>query len=156
MPMTPEEIEEFLAEPRLCHFATVDERGRPRVRPLWYLWRDGAFWFTTRLEARHTGRDVAGGGVASVSVASEDRPYRAVVATGTVEVVGKDRALLESISYRYGEREGRAWVAGAMKEPDRTVLKTVPERLVSWHYGRGDYGRQNRGASLRTDPPKTG
>src|SRR5439155_18767125 len=39
MPLPPEELEEFLADPRMAHFATVDAKGRPRVRPIWYLWR---------------------------------------------------------------------------------------------------------------------
>jgi nitroimidazol reductase NimA-like FMN-containing flavoprotein (pyridoxamine 5'-phosphate oxidase superfamily) len=150
MPLTPEEIDAFLAEPRLCHFATVDGQGRPRVRPLWYLWRDRAFWFTTRLEQRHTGRDVVAAGIASISVGTDERPYRAVVATGPIEVVGKDEALLRAISTRYGRREGEAWLRGALKEPDRTVLKMVPERVLSWNYGRGDYRKQNDGASMRT------
>jgi nitroimidazol reductase NimA-like FMN-containing flavoprotein (pyridoxamine 5'-phosphate oxidase superfamily) len=150
MPMTPEEIDAFLAEPRLCHFATVDSNGEPRARPLWYLWRDGVFWFTTRLEARHTGRDAVSRGIASISIASEERPYRAVVARGPIEVIGKDPVLLETIATRYGEREGRAWLSGALKESDRTVMKMVPSELVSWHYGRGDYTKQNRGQSMRT------
>ncbi|MFN2590460.1 MAG: pyridoxamine 5'-phosphate oxidase family protein [Actinomycetota bacterium] len=157
--MTPSEVEEFLAEPRLCHFATVDADGLPRVRPLWFLWRDEAFWFTTRLEARHTGRDVASSGRATISIASDDRPYRAVLAAGVVDTIGKDRALLEAISTRYGRREGLTWLRGAMEEPDRTVLRMAPKRLVSWNYGRGDYRRQNRGDSMRTAalrPPERG
>ena len=77
MSMKPEEIDAFLGEPRLCHFATIDAKGRPRVRPLWYLWRDGAFWLTTRKEARHTGRDLESHPEVALSVASESRPYRA-------------------------------------------------------------------------------
>jgi nitroimidazol reductase NimA-like FMN-containing flavoprotein (pyridoxamine 5'-phosphate oxidase superfamily) len=149
--MTPEEIDAFLSEPRLAHFATVDRSGRARVRPLWYLWREGAFYFTTRLEARHTGRDVEAGSSIAVSIASEDRPYRAVIARGTPEVIGKDESLLRAISFRYGEREGNSWLAGALKEPDRTVFRIDPRSLISWNYGRGDYGRQNRGQSMRTD-----
>jgi PPOX class probable F420-dependent enzyme len=149
MPLTPEELDAFLNEPRLCHFATVDSKGRPRVRPLWYLWRDGAFWFTTRLEARHTGRDLRHGGRVAVSIASEDRPYRAVVVHGAVEVIGKDEELLRAISTRYGRREGEAWLRRALKEPDRTVLRLVPETLISWDYGKGDYRRQNEGQSMR-------
>jgi PPOX class probable F420-dependent enzyme len=151
MPLTPEEIDTFLAEPRLCHFATVDSDGRPRVRPLWYLWRDGAFWFTTRLEARHTGRDVTSSGMATISIASDDRPYRAVIASGRIEVIGQDEDLLRAISTRYGRREGDDWRRRALREPDRTVLKMVPERLLSWHYGRGDYAKQNTGQSMRTE-----
>lgn len=150
MPLTPRELEEFLAQPRLAHAATLGPRGRLRVRPLWYLWREGAFWFTTRRETRHTGRDVSAGSPLAVSIASEDRPYRAVVAYGVPEVLDKDEELLLAISTRYGEAEGRRWTAHAMREPDRVVLRLVPDVLLSWHYGRGDLSRQDRGVSMRT------
>ena len=65
-------------------------------------------------------------------------------------MVGKDEALLWDISSRYGEREARGWLAGALKEPDRTVLKLAPRTLLSWNYGRGEYRRQNQGQSMRT------
>jgi len=133
--MTPEEIDEFLAAPRLCHFATTDERGRPRVRPVWYLWRDGAFWFTTRLESRHTGRDLSTSEWVAMSVASEDRPYRTVIAHGRPEVAPKDREILLAISTRYGEGPGRRWTAIAMREPDRVVLRMEPSKLISRDYG---------------------
>jgi PPOX class probable F420-dependent enzyme len=136
MPMTREEIDEFLAPPRLCHFATVDGEGRPRVRPLWYLWRGGEFLFTTRLDARHTGRDLKAHPRVAVSIASEDRPYRAVVAHGQPEVVEKTEELLLAVSTRYGEKEGRRWTSKAMNEPDRVLLRMVPETLLTWDYRR--------------------
>jgi PPOX class probable F420-dependent enzyme len=136
MPMSREEIDEFLAAPRLCHFATVDDRGRPRVRPLWYLWRGGEFLFTTRTEARHTGRDLRAHPRAAVSIASEDRPYRAVIAHGQPEVVEKTEELLLAISTRYGDTEGRRWAAKAMTEPDRVLLRMAPETLLTWDYRR--------------------
>src|SRR2546429_698878 len=80
-----------LAAPRLAHFATVSGDGGPRVRPLWYVYEEGAFWFTTRLEARWTGADVAAGSPVAISIGSEDRPYRAVVARGPAEVWSRDR-----------------------------------------------------------------
>jgi nitroimidazol reductase NimA-like FMN-containing flavoprotein (pyridoxamine 5'-phosphate oxidase superfamily) len=137
--MTPEEVDEFLSAPRLAHFATTDQRGRPRVRPLWFLWRDGAFWFTTRLEVRGTGRDLSTSERVAVSVASEDRPYRAVVAYGRPEVVQRDRDLLLDISTRYGDGPGRRWTAMAMREPDRVVFRMEPTTLISWDYGKGDH-----------------
>jgi PPOX class probable F420-dependent enzyme len=136
MPMTREEVDEFLAPPRLCHFATVDNQGRPRVRPLWYLWRDGEFLFTTRLEARHTGRDLESSPQVAVSIASEDHPYRAVIAHGRAEVVERTEQLLLAISTRYGDAEGRLWAARAMTEPDRAILRMVPETLLTWDYRR--------------------
>ena len=149
MPMSPDEVEAFLAAPRLCHFATVDEDGLPRVRPLWYLWRDGAFWFTTRLRIRRTGRDLVAGSPATLSIASEDEPYRAVVAHGRVEILGKDRQLLRDISTRYGD--SGAWADRVMGQEDRTCLRLSPDWLLSWHYGRDDSAAQDRGVSMRTD-----
>ena len=134
--MTPQEIDAFLAEPRLCHFATVDDQGKPRVRPLWFLWGDGVFWLTTRAEARHTGRDLRAHPEVALSVASENRPYRAVVAHGRPEMVEKSREMLLAISTRYGEAPGKSWTAIAMKEPDRVIMKLVPKTLLSWDYGK--------------------
>jgi len=143
MPMSDQEKEEFLAAPRLAHFATVSADGKPRVRPLWYVYADGAFWFTTRLEARWTGADVAAGSPAAISIGSEDRPYRAVVARGPAQVWEEDReAWLERIAVKYGEQEGRRWLAVALGEPDRVVLRMVPDSVVTWDYGKGDSRHQ--------------
>src|SRR5688572_27513504 len=120
MPLEGKELKAFLDEVHLCHWATIAPDGRPRVRPLWYLYADRAFWFTTRLEVRRTGADVAAGSPVAVSIAGEERPYRAVVLHGTPKVWTEDRdSWLERIATRYGETEGRRWLAGALKEPDR-------------------------------------
>jgi hypothetical protein len=72
----------------------------------------------------------------ALSVASEDRPYRAVLAQGRPEVVERDETLLLAISTRYGDADGRRWAARAMKEPDRILLRLVPDILLSWDYRR--------------------
>jgi PPOX class probable F420-dependent enzyme len=154
MPLEGDDLLEFLEDVRLCHWATVGPDGEPNVRPLWYLYADRAFWFTTRLEVRRTGRDITEGSSVAVSIASQDRPYRAVVAYGRPEVWEEDRdAWLERIATRYGEREGREWLEGAMKEQDRVVLRLVPDRVIAWDYGRRDYGRMQKGASLLVELP---
>jgi general stress protein 26 len=154
MPMHGNELKAFLEEIRLCHWATVGPDGRPRVRPLWYLYADRAFWFTTRMESRHTGADVAAGSTVTISIASEERPYRAVILHGTPMVWEEDRERwLERIATRYGEAEGRRWLAGALKEPDRVVLRLVPDSMITWDYGRGDYHRMQTGKSLVAELP---
>jgi PPOX class probable F420-dependent enzyme len=154
MPFQPDELRAFLEDVRLCHWATIGPDGMPRVRPLWYAYADRAFWFTTRLEARRTGADVAAGSPVAVSIASEERPYRAVIAHGTPEVWNEDRdRWLERIATRYGRADGRRWLARALQEPDRVVLRLVPDRVIAWHYGTGDYNRMQKGASLRVELP---
>lgn len=38
------DLDAFLARPLVARLATAGARG-PRVRPLWFLWEDGAFWW---------------------------------------------------------------------------------------------------------------
>jgi PPOX class probable F420-dependent enzyme len=154
LPLQGDELKAFLEARRLAHWATVGADGKPRVRPVWYLYANGAFWFTTRLESRRTGTDITAGSSVAVSIAGEERPYQAVIAYGTPEVWDQDRdAWLERIATRYGEKEGRSWLAGAVKEPDRVLLRLVPDKVIAWHYGTGDYGRMQKGASLQVDLP---
>jgi PPOX class probable F420-dependent enzyme len=154
MPLEGDDLKAFLNDVRLCHWATVGPDGRPHVRPLWYLYAERAFWFTTRMEARRTGADVAAGSPVAVSIASEERPYRAVILHGTPEVWTRDRETwLERVATRYGRAEGRRWLAGALKEPDRVVLRLVPDTMVAWDYGKGDYSKMQKGASLRAALP---
>ena len=132
------ELKAFLEEIHLCHWATVGPKGDPRVRPLWYLYSEKAFWFTTRMEARRTGADITAGSPAAVSIASEERPYRAVILHGTPEVWSDDRdAWLERIATRYGKSSGLRWLARAVKEPDRVVMRMVPDTVITWDYGKG-------------------
>lgn len=136
MTLRGDELKAFLEEIHLCHWATVDGDGRPWVRPLWYLYEDGAFWFTTRTEARRTGADAVGKQVA-ISIASEERPYRAVVLHGTPEVWEQDRDdRLERIATRYGRQPGLKWLRNALKEPDRVVMRLLPDRVITWDYGK--------------------
>ncbi|HEV2905766.1 MAG TPA: pyridoxamine 5'-phosphate oxidase family protein [Actinomycetota bacterium] len=154
MPLAGRELKAFLEEVRLAHWATVGPDGGPKVRPVWYVYEDASFWFTTRLESRRTGADITDGSPVAVSIADDNRPYRAVLAYGTPQVWAEDRERwLERIATRYGAAEGRRWLAGALKEPDRVVLRLEPEKVLSWHYGTGDYGRLQKKASLRVDLP---
>ncbi|MGH2711110.1 MAG: pyridoxamine 5'-phosphate oxidase family protein [Actinomycetota bacterium] len=143
MPLQGEELKAFLDEIHLCHWATVGGKGQPHVRPLWYLYADKAFWFTTRMEARRTGADVTAGSSVAVSIASEDRPYRAVVMEGTPEVWTEDRDdWLRRIATRYGEGPGLRWLARALKEPDRVVMRMIPDSIITWNYAKGSAHEQ--------------
>jgi len=143
MTLRGEELKAFLEEIHLCHWATVGPEGEPRVRPLWYLYAEKAFWFTTRMESRRTGADVAAGSPVAVSIASEERPYRAVILHGIPEVWSGDRdSWLQRIATRYGEGPGLRWLSRAVKEPDRVVLRLAPTQVITWDYGKGDAHRE--------------
>ena len=85
----------------------------------------------------------------ALSIATDERPYQALCAFGKVEIVQNDRdEWLRRISNRYGE-EG-SWLTDAVKQPDRVVFKILPDRILSWHYGRDDAERQASGESMVT------
>jgi len=150
MPFSRSELKGFLDKPRMAHLATSSKTGNPRVSPIWYLYEDGVFYFTTRL-GRVKGKHVQENPRVALSIATDERPYRAVCAFGKAMIAKSNRdEWLERISSRYGKRQAKSWLASALKQPDRVVLMLKPDRILSWHYGRGDSQRQDSGASMAT------
>ncbi len=129
----------------------VVRNGRPHNSPIWVYYENGVFYFTTRL-SRVKGQAVKKNGYVSISIATNERPYRAVIVEGVPELVEGDKwELLRKISTKYGKEEGERWLEYSKKEPDRVAVALRPKRLLSWHYGKGDYGKQNQGVSMRTN-----
>lgn len=150
LPLSRSELKAFLDESRLAHLATSSRNGKPRVSPIWYVYEDEVFYFTTRL-GRLKGKHIQKDPAAALSIATDERPYRAVCTFGKVEIVKDNRdKWLERISFRYGKDEGKSWLAHAIRQPDRVVMMLKPQRVLSWHYGRGDSSRQDKGESMAT------
>ena len=150
MPLTKSQLDTFLNQPRMAHLATASKNGKPRVSPIWYVYENGSFYFTTRL-GRVKSNHLRQNPHVALSIASDERPYRAVCVFGTAKVIQNDRdKWLERISTRYGEREGREWLGEAVKQKGRVVFKLQPDRIMSWDYGRGDDERQEHGESMAT------
>lgn len=134
----------------MAHLATASTKGKPRVNPIWYAYQDRVFYFTTRL-GRLKGQHIKHNPVVALSIATDVHPYVAVCAFGKAEVLKQNRdEWLKRISFRYGEKEGKEWLAEAVKQPDRVVVMLKPDRVLSWDYGRDDSSRQEKGESMAT------
>lgn len=134
----------------MAHLATVSKKGKPRVNPIWYAYQNGIFYFTTRL-GRLKGQHMKSNPAVALSIATDIRPYVAVCVFGNAQVLKEDRDdWLKKVSFRYGEEEGKEWLAEVVKQPDRVVMMLKPERVLSWNYGRGDSERQEKGESMAT------
>lgn len=150
LPLSKSELVAFLNEPHMAHLATSTATGKPRVSPIWFVYDGGCFYFTTRL-GRLKAHYIQQNPSVALSIATDERPYRAVCAFRKAQIVQKDRdKWLERISSRYGREEGRSWLAEAVKQHDGVVLAVKPNRVLSWHYGRDDSERQERGESMAT------
>ena len=92
MPLTPDEIDEFLAEPHIAVVATASAAGVPHAMPIWYLWRDGKVLFHTGGDSKKM-RNLRKNPRISVVVDSKVAPYKVVVIEGTASEEPGDAAL---------------------------------------------------------------
>ena len=73
----------------LAHLAVVRD-GKPHVTPVWVVYEEGVFYFTTR-GGRVKGKAIGENPNISVSIATDSTPYMAIVIEGKAEIVEKDR-----------------------------------------------------------------
>jgi nitroimidazol reductase NimA-like FMN-containing flavoprotein (pyridoxamine 5'-phosphate oxidase superfamily) len=94
----PFDIDAFLHRPLTARLATSGPSG-PTVRPVWFLWEDGAFWVLTGSWARLPGHVRADPAVALVVDECD-------VATGLVrQVIARGRAELVPFDVERGRRK---------------------------------------------------
>src|SRR5262249_52613152 len=85
-----------------CHtfwIATVRLENRPHVMPVWGVWLDDAFYFSTGRKSRK-GRNLASNPACTIT---NDDGENAVIVEGSAEEV-KDTAALESIAVAYKKK----------------------------------------------------
>lgn len=151
MPLSKSELKSFFDEPRMAHLATSSRNGKPRVTPIWFIYENGLFYFTTRL-GRLKGQQIQRNPDVALSIATDVHPYVAVCAFGKAEIVKENRdKWMERLALRYGEEDVKGYLARSTVQPDRVVMALKPERVLSWHYGRGDSNRQDEGESMSTE-----
>src|SRR5215216_6859343 len=145
--MTPQERQEFLAEPHVGVLSVASDDDRPPLTvPLWYGYRPGGniscFTATQGRKARKTGliRKV---GVLSLCVQREEFPYKYVTVEGTV--VGEDRPpsaeQMLAIVCRYLPEEQAQWFVDSelRQASSEFVLFTVrPDRWLSFDFSDDD------------------
>lgn len=141
MPMTPAELDAFLAQPLVAVLSTVDALGHPRSTPVWFHWSDGAAYMFTRRKSLKW-RNLLARPHASLCVDLRTPPYSAVILNGPVEPI-EDPTLLHSmvltmaVSY-YGEEKGLPFADRYRDSPGTVLFRLTPERLTSWAYGEDE------------------
>jgi PPOX class probable F420-dependent enzyme len=104
--------------------STASPEGRPHAAPVWGLWRDGVFFFSTARRSRK-GRNLAANPFAVVHLESGDE---VVVVEGPVEEVG-GRKDLDALAAAYGEKYT---LEIKFEDPGSVVYRLRPERAFAW------------------------
>jgi PPOX class probable F420-dependent enzyme len=144
--LSDSERDAFLREPGvLMRLATIRADGAPAVTPIWFIYEEGAIWFTPRAESAwlgHLRRDPR----AALAIDEQPLPYRKVVIEGRAELVhdlGRDdvwRDRYRRIACRYvPEAEAEAYVQNTIDQP--RALFRVPlagSTVRTWRMPVGD------------------
>ncbi len=122
-------VEEFLATQRNLILATVRRDGTPQLSPVWYVWRDGAFFISTVTSTakwRNLVRDPRCSGVI-------DHPEgQYVYVSGTAELDDGDvyDATLEIVRRYKTDDEIEAYMETIYREGRRTIVRLAPDGVV--------------------------
>jgi len=98
--MSQSQRERFLRGRHVAVLTTVGADGAPVPTPIWYLYRDGSFYFRTASNAVKT-QNVRRDPRVSVCVQDERPPYKAVVAYGRAQIEEQQEWLDRAIPRHY-------------------------------------------------------
>lgn len=122
-------VEEFLSRPLVARLAT----NGPTVRPVWFLWENGAFWWITGAYAKLPQRLEVDPEVAMVidTCDLDTGSVLQVIASGSAEVVAMDtdRAVRKLVRYLGPDIE--QWPArfrAVLDDPDARLARWTPRR----------------------------
>ena len=133
--MTPDEREAFLAGAHIGILSIQRDGKGPLALPIWYQYENGQVIIhiddssvKATLLRRH--------GRASMTVQTEEPPYRYVMVEGPVTVASEDRNIL-SIAVRYlGDELGRQYAASNEGAATAVIARLTPERWLTTDYGK--------------------
>jgi general stress protein 26 len=115
---------ERLEQARTYWVVSASAEGRPHAAPVWGLWLDDAFWFSTARGSRK-GRNLAANPRAVAHLESGDE---VVILEGAVEEIG-DRKALDRLALAYGDKYT---LEIKFDDPGSVVYALRPERAFAW------------------------
>jgi len=142
-PLTEQERQAFLAEPRVGVLSVASDDNRPPLTiPIWYAYQPGGdltfFTGTQGRNARKT-RLIQKAGVLSFSVQHPEPPYRYVTIEGTVVKIDRPptaEQMLAIVRRYIPEEASQGFVNAELQNPGPTlVLFTVhPDRWLTFDF----------------------
>ena len=133
--MSYAEMEAFLAQPLVADFVTLRPGGAPHVAPVWHEFADGKFTVFTSSRFQRV-RNIERDDRVALSVATNDMPYRYVVAEGRAVVIRERvREVGRAIATRYIGVDKPDEVDEFMRQTldeDAVLIELVPSRLMTW------------------------
>ena len=144
--MSKSQRERFLRGRHVAVLVTLAVDGTPVPTPIWYLYRDGRFYFRTAASAVKT-ENVRRDPRVSICVQDERPPYKAVVAHGTAQIEQQldwlDRVVPRHYLGFVGAMGYEATARQAVEQGPEITLVVRPERWTTFDFAAETpwYGR---------------
>ena len=131
--ISQQEIDAFLAEPRIAHLVTLRAAGTPHVAPVWFLYESGRAVVMADGGAVKV-RNIKRNSAVALSVAAPVRPLSYVVLEGTARLTIEDMAgLVERMCVLYdGPERGKEFAEELLGDERMTLIDISIDRVMSW------------------------
>jgi PPOX class probable F420-dependent enzyme len=131
--LTPDEVEELLAERHVAVITTLNLDGSPQSTPVWYVPEGDTIWVIAdqdSLKVRNLKRDPR----VSIMIASDASPYRYVVFRGEATLRDIETVELPTrMAERYlGKVGGARYMADVDPHPPSTIIELTRDRSATW------------------------
>jgi PPOX class probable F420-dependent enzyme len=133
-PFAPEDLERFVAAPRIAVLSYVKRDGTPAQAPIWYRYHDGRFSMVTATTSPKA-KALRRARRASITIQDEMPPYRAVIVEGDVTLEdaplagGTNGWLAMHYFGRLGGREYEKMTAAENQKTGLTLVTLDPTRV---------------------------
>lgn len=145
-PMEEDEFRMLYEHNCYCEMAHVNSKGYPIVTPMFYVIIDGILHMSSIKKYRHKVHHLENNPKISVSIhndGSNVRHQKAILIIGNAEISDEEELMVKvhwDIIYKYFSelktQEEREAVFPAVHTPLRTIIKVIPEKIISWDLGK--------------------
>ena len=126
-------VERFLAERSNLILATIRRDGGPQLSPVWYVWRDGAFFISTKTSTVKWSNLVRDHRCSAI-VDNPGGQY--VYVSGLAELDDGDvyATTLEIVRRYKNDDEIEPYMDSIYREGHRTIIQLAPNRVVTRNF----------------------
>lgn len=145
-PMEQDEFEKLFEHNCYCEMAHVNSKGFPIVTPMFYVVIDGILHMSSIKKYRHKVHHLEQNPKISVSIHNDGanvRHQKAILIIGKAEISDEEDLMVKvhwDIIYKYFSdlktQEEREAVFPAVHTPLRTIIKVIPDKVITWDFGK--------------------
>jgi hypothetical protein len=134
--MSSEEIDAFLAGPRLMRIACLKDDGKPYVVPIWYEWDGKGFWVIPRKKS-FWAQYLVGKKYCAATIDEDQPPLRKVLIEGEAQLIeepnvgGQWVPIAQRMSVRYLGEHGPDYLQPTLVDP-RWLFRIHPNQITTW------------------------